>query len=96
MEIHGIAEKVISRGVLAYEHDGDVFHVQQGHGKFVPRQPYSGIFLTIKFVFKFNFKNMFTPESASERNSTSLRKSSGSHTLDQLSSSHNNHLRISD
>jgi dihydropyrimidinase len=41
MEIHGIAEKVISRGVLAYEHDGDAFHVKQGHGQFVPRQPYS-------------------------------------------------------
>ena len=42
LEIHGIAEKVISRGVLAYEFDGDKFHVEQGHGKYVPRQPYSG------------------------------------------------------
>ncbi|CAG5078213.1 Oidioi.mRNA.OKI2018_I69.PAR.g8931.t1.cds [Oikopleura dioica] len=41
LEIHGIAEKVISRGVLAYEFDGDKFHVEQGHGKYVPRQPYS-------------------------------------------------------
>ena len=55
MEIHGIAEKVISRGVLAYEHDGDVFHVQQGHGKFVPRQPYSGTFLKIRLDLDLNF-----------------------------------------
>ena len=41
MEIHGIAEKVISRGKLAYEFEGDKFHVQQGHGKFVPRKPFS-------------------------------------------------------
>ena len=39
-EIHGIAEKVFSRGKLAYEFDGDKFHVEKGHGKFCPRNDF--------------------------------------------------------
>ena len=60
MEIHGIAEKVISRGVLAYEHDGDVFHVEQGHGKFVPRQPYSGTIFNYFLILKLNEEYVYS------------------------------------
>ena len=50
MKIWGIAEKVISRGKLAYEFDGDKFHVEKGHGKFVPRKPFS------EYVYRNDYK----------------------------------------
>ena len=39
--VHGVPEITIAGGVIAYTREDDKFHVDLGHGKYVPRKPWA-------------------------------------------------------